>query len=103
MTAMRNAEQVYRQYRSKLLAFIQQRIGDRDLAEDVLHDVFVKIVGREECSKDPAKMTAWLYQVTRNAIIDRFRSNRPHQELPQEIEANDEAPTAEARLAGFLR
>ena len=100
---MRNAEEVYSQYRSRLLAFIQQRVGDRDLAEDVLHDVFVKIVGREECSKDPAKMPAWLYQVTRNAIIDRFRSHRPHEELPQEIEANAEALTAEARLAGFLR
>jgi DNA-directed RNA polymerase specialized sigma24 family protein len=52
---MRNAEEVYSQYRSRLLAFIQQRVGDRDLAEDVLHDVFVKIVGREECSKDPPR------------------------------------------------
>ena len=100
---MQNAEEVYRQYRSKLLAFIQQRVGDRDLAEDVLHDVFVKIIGREECSKEPAKMTAWLYQVTRNAIVDRFRSSKPHEQLPQEIEVNAEAPTAEARLAGFLR
>jgi RNA polymerase sigma-70 factor (ECF subfamily) len=65
--------------------------------------VFVKIVSREECSKEPAKMTAWLYQVTRNAIIDRFRSNRPHEELPHEIEAKDEVPTAQSRLAGFLR
>lgn len=101
--AMQNAEEMYRQYRSKLLALIQQRVGNRDLAEDVLHDVFVKIVGREECSKEPAKMTAWLNQVTRNAIIDRFRSNRPHEELPQDIEADNEEPTAEARLAGFLR
>lgn len=100
---MRNAEQVYRQYRSKLLAFIQQRVGDRELAEDILHDVFVKIVGREDCLREPAKITAWLYQVTRNAIIDRLRSNRPHEELPQEIEANNEEPTAEPRLAGFLR
>jgi RNA polymerase sigma-70 factor, ECF subfamily len=102
MTAMRNAEQVYREYRSRLLAFIHQRVGERELAEDVLHDVFVKIVGREDSLREPAKITAWLYQVTRNAIIDRLRSNRPHEELPQEIEANSEEPTAEARLAGFL-
>lgn len=100
---MRNAEQVYRQYRSQLLAFIHQRVGDRELAEDVLHDVFVKIVGREDCLREPAKITAWLYQVTRNVIIDRHRSSRPHEELRQEIEANKEEPTAEARLAGFLR
>ena len=87
----------------KLLAFIQQRVGSRELAQDILHDVFVKILGREDCLREPAKITAWLYQVTRNAIIDRFRSNRFHEELPQEIPANDEESTAEARLAGFLR
>ena len=100
---MQNAEQVYRQYRSKLLAFIQQRVGGRELAQDILHDVFVKILGREDCLREPAKITAWLYQVTRNAIIDRLRSSRPHEELPQEIAANNEESTAEARLASFLR
>lgn len=98
---MENAEQVYRQYRSKLLAFIQQRVGGQELAQDILHDVFVKILGRENCLREPAKITAWLYQVTRNAIIDRLRSSRPHEELPQEIAANNEECTAEARLASF--
>jgi RNA polymerase sigma-70 factor (ECF subfamily) len=98
-----NAEQVYRQYRSKLLAFIQQRVGGQDLAQDILHDVFVKILGRDNCLREPAKITAWLYQVTRNAIIDRLRSSRPHEELPQEIAANNEESTAEARLASFLQ
>ena len=101
--AVQNAEHVYSQYRSQLLAFIQQRVGDRDLAQDVLHDVFVKIVGRQDCLKEPAKITAWLYQVTRNAIIDRLRSSRPHEELPHEIAAEDQEPTTETRLAGFLR
>jgi RNA polymerase sigma-70 factor (ECF subfamily) len=101
--AVQNAEHVYSQYRSRLLAFIQQRVGDRDLAQDVLHDVFVKIIGRQECLKEPAKLTAWLYQVTRNSIIDRLRSSRPHEELPHQIAADDEGPTAETRLAGFLR
>ncbi len=100
---MQNAEEIYRQYRSKLLAFIQQSVGDHELAEDILHDVFVKIVGHKHALREPAKLAAWLYQVTRNAIIDRFRSNRPHEELPQEIAADHTESTAEARLASFLR
>jgi RNA polymerase sigma-70 factor (ECF subfamily) len=98
-----NPEQVYRQYRSELLAFIQQRVGTREVAQDILHDVFVKILGRTDCLREPAKITAWLYQVTRNAIIDRFRSNRLHQELPQEIPFNNEESTAGAKLASVLR
>jgi RNA polymerase sigma-70 factor, ECF subfamily len=67
---MQNAEQIYRQYRSKLLASIQERVRDEQMAEDVLHDVCVKIVGRNHHLREPAKLTAWLYQVTRNATID---------------------------------
>jgi RNA polymerase sigma-70 factor (ECF subfamily) len=101
--AMQNAEQLYCRYRSQLLGFIQQHVGDRDLAQDILHDVFVKIIGRHESLREPGKITAWLYQVTRNAIIDRLRSSRLHEELPQEIAGNEDGPSAEIRLAGFLR
>jgi RNA polymerase sigma-70 factor, ECF subfamily len=100
---MQDAEQIYRQYRSKLLAFIQQRVRDQNIAEDVLHDVFVKILGLNGRLKEPAKITAWLYEVTRNATIDRLRSNRPYDELPGEIAANNDELSAEARLAGFLQ
>jgi RNA polymerase sigma-70 factor (ECF subfamily) len=99
---MQNVEQVYGAYRSKLLAFIQQRVGSRELAQDILHDVFVKILGRGNSLKEPAKVTAWLYQVTRNAIIDRLRSYKPHEELPPEIAAHNEESTAESKLASFL-
>jgi RNA polymerase sigma-70 factor (ECF subfamily) len=100
---VQNAELVYSQYRLKLLGFIQQRVGDRDLAEDILHDVFVKIVGRKDSLREPAKITAWLYQVTRNAIIDRFRAIRRYGKLASEIASENEEPTTEARLASFLR
>ena len=100
---MQNADQVYREYRSRLLAFIQQRVGARALAEDILHDMFVKLVGRETGLREPAKLTAWLYQVTRNAIVDRFRADRRHEELPQAIADDRDELTAEARLAGCMR
>jgi RNA polymerase sigma-70 factor, ECF subfamily len=101
---VQNSEQVYSQYRCQLLGFIQQRVRDRDLAQDVLHDVFVKVVGRQDSLREPAKIAAWLHQVTRNAIIDRLRSSKPYVELPRDIaESGEEKPTAEARLASFLR
>ena len=94
---------MYRQYRSKLLGFITLRVGDRGLAEDILHDVFAKVITREDSLREPAKLTGWLYKVTRNAIIDRLRSNRPFVELPREIEAENEESTAEAKLAACLQ
>jgi RNA polymerase sigma-70 factor, ECF subfamily len=101
--AMQNIDQMYSQYRSKLLAFIRQQIRDRELAEDILHDVFVKIVARSDSIREPAKLPSWLYQVTRNAIVDRLRSTRPYGELPPEIEAVVEESPAGTRLARCLQ
>src|ERR1700730_3795677 len=101
--AVQNTEQAYSKYRSQLLGFIRQRVRDRDLAQDVLHDVFVKIISLQDSLKEPTKITAWLYQVTRNAIIDRLRSSKSYEQLPQEIADDGEKPTAETMLAGFLR
>lgn len=39
---MHDAEPLYARFRMKLLAFIQQRVADQYLAEDILHDVFVE-------------------------------------------------------------
>jgi RNA polymerase sigma-70 factor (ECF subfamily) len=100
---VQNADQMYSQYRSKLLGFIRQRVSDRQAAEDILHDVFVKILGRKDCIREPAKITAWLYQVTRNAVVDHLRSSRPHYELPQDIEAEIDESKASAELARCLR
>ena len=100
---MQNFEQIYSQYRSQLLRFIQQRVRDPDVAEDVLHDVFVKIVSRWDSLREPARVTAWLYQVTRNAIVDRLRSGRSFETLPTEMVDDSEEPSAQTRLAGFLR
>lgn len=57
----------------EFLAFLQKRIGDRALAEDILQEAFVrglhKLGGLE---KDEAA-TAWFYRVLRNAVIDHHR------------------------------
>lgn len=53
------------------LAFVQKRVGDRALAEDILQDAFVRGVERFDSVRDSA--VAWFYRVLRNAIIDHRR------------------------------
>ncbi|HWO20061.1 MAG TPA: sigma-70 family RNA polymerase sigma factor [Kofleriaceae bacterium] len=55
----------------ELLAFVQRRVGDRALAEDILQDALVRGLDRAGAIEDSA--IGWLYRVLRNAIIDHHR------------------------------
>jgi RNA polymerase sigma-70 factor (ECF subfamily) len=68
-----NFETIYEQFRNPLKAFIAKRIHDEAAAEDMVHDVFLKIHERIESLKEPDKLPAWIYQIARNSIVDSYR------------------------------
>src|ERR1043166_9582574 len=57
----------------KFLAFVEKRVGDRALAEDILQDAFVKSLEKQDEIRDDASSVAWFYQLLRNSIIDQYR------------------------------
>ncbi len=57
----------------EFLAFVERRIGDRALAEDLVQDAFVKGLERGGELRDDESVRAWFYRVLRNAIVDRHR------------------------------
>ena len=69
------AETVERE-RNRLRNFIRKRVPDLD-AEDVLQDVFFELVEAHRLMKPIEQAGAWLFQVARNRIIDRFRKKKP--------------------------
>jgi RNA polymerase sigma factor (sigma-70 family) len=67
----------YKTERKKLLGYIRNRIPDRLDAEDILQDVFYQLtLGFRDLDRIQ-NLTAWLYRVTENRIIDRFRKKKP--------------------------
>jgi RNA polymerase sigma-70 factor, ECF subfamily len=68
-------ETIYEQFREPLKIFIAKRIPNQANAEDMVHDVFLKIHDRIETLKEPDKLPAWIYQIARNSIIDSYRKN----------------------------
>jgi len=55
----------------EFLAFVERRVGDRALAEEILQDALVKSLARVGEIHESA--TGWFYRVLRNAIIDHQR------------------------------
>lgn len=58
---------------ARLRNFIRRRVADREDAEDVLQDVFYELVEAYRLMKPVEQVTAWLFRVARNRIIDLFR------------------------------
>jgi RNA polymerase sigma factor (sigma-70 family) len=68
---------VYQDERKRLLGYIRNRISDRIEAEDILQDVFYQLTVGFRDIRRIENLTAWLYRVADNRIIDLFRKKRP--------------------------
>lgn len=55
------------------MKFIQNRVGTREAAEDVLQAAFVKGLEKGAAVPDEESAIAWFYRVLRNAIFDYYR------------------------------
>jgi RNA polymerase sigma factor (sigma-70 family) len=65
-------EQLVSRHR-EFLAFLERRVGDRALAEDILQDAFVRGLRKGSEVRDDESAVAWFYRVLRNAVVDHHR------------------------------
>lgn len=70
-------EQVWEAFHTPLHQFIRHRVSDEAVAEDLLQEVFLKIHQHIANLKDARRLEGWIYQITRHAIIDHYRSQKP--------------------------
>jgi RNA polymerase sigma-70 factor (ECF subfamily) len=103
-TMTTDIEPIWRDYHNKLHGFILGKVGDRSTAEDILQDVFLKILSRIDTLKDDTKIQSWIYRITRNAIIDYYRSKKIPSELPESLAAPETAQneTVKQEISGWL-
>lgn len=87
-------ERVWETFHVPLQQFIRHRVSDDATAEDLLQDVFLKIHQHVETLKDVKKLESWIYKLTRNAIIDYYRSTRQTTSLdvPEALQLPEDLP-----------
>ena len=68
---------VVKREQSRLRNFIRRRVPDPRDAEDILQDVFYKLVEANRLLMPIEHVTGWLFRVARNRITDLFRKQRP--------------------------
>ncbi len=91
----------------EFLGFVQRRVGDRALAEEIVQDALVRNLDRLGEIRESA--VGWFYRVLRNAIIDRARRakvvDQRLQSFASELEATTEDPELQSvvcRCVGTL-
>jgi RNA polymerase sigma factor (sigma-70 family) len=63
--------------RPRLRSFIRKHVADASEAEDILQDVFYELLEAYRLMKPVQHVTAWLFRVARNRMIDLFRRSKP--------------------------
>lgn len=61
------------EYRRQFLCFVQRRVGDAALAEDILQSAYMRALQHDGDVREAESMVAWFYRVLRNALIDHYR------------------------------
>jgi RNA polymerase sigma factor (sigma-70 family) len=96
--------EVVRRERSRLLNFIRRRVPDPGDAEDILQEVFYRLVEANRLLMPIEHITGWLFRVARNRITDLFRKQEPENfsdiaivdENGEELQFEDFLPSRDA-------
>lgn len=85
--------------RQRFLAFLESRLGDRAIAEDILQDAFVRGLRAVDSLQSPDALLPWFYRVLRNAAIDWQRKRGTASQALQRFqnELGDDTASPEVR------
>jgi RNA polymerase sigma-70 factor (ECF subfamily) len=78
--------ELYDHYVGQIYRFVYSRLRSQDMAEDVTSEVFFKAlraIHRYKPSGHP--FSAWLYQISVNAIADHYRSRKPEADIDDAV------------------
>lgn len=90
-----------RRHKTPLYNFVVRQVRVAQVAEDLVQDVFVKVVQNAADFKHEARFSTWTYAIARNVCIDHLRkmSLRKHPSLDQPSKPDEEGPTLGERTA----
>jgi RNA polymerase sigma-70 factor (ECF subfamily) len=69
-------EHLYKTYHQDVFQFLMYMVKDRDLSEDLMQEVFVRVIKSHPQFKGKSSEKTWLFSIARNVSIDHFRKNK---------------------------
>ncbi|MEM9362552.1 MAG: sigma-70 family RNA polymerase sigma factor [Bacteroidota bacterium] len=71
-------ETLINRYNQRISSFIYSKVLDRDVAEDIFQDTFIKVIKtlKRGSYSEEGKFLPWVMRIAHNLIIDHFRKNK---------------------------
>jgi len=91
-----NLQALYEQHLGAIYRFIYSKVGNREEAEDLTSQVFLKAVRGLDRARDALSVQSWLFQVARTTVADHWRAfyQLPARSLDDLLDAGWEGPLA---------
>jgi len=94
VTSQRNEyfEEIYERYVNKVYRKCYSFVYNQEKAEDLTHDIFLKLIVKIGSFKETSKFSTWLYSITYNYCMDQIRTGKRKTEvaLYDNMEISDE-------------
>jgi RNA polymerase sigma-70 factor (ECF subfamily) len=91
---------IVRAYQVPVFNYVLRLVGDRSLAEDLTQEVFLRVYQGLPKFSLRSKFTTWLFQVTKNRVLDELRAS---ERRPRALVALEDIPPLEVVDAPFER
>lgn len=69
-------ESIFKLYYEKILSFSENYVGNREDAEEITQDIFLKLWGRIEKVRQARNVNAYLFGMTKNACLDHIKHQK---------------------------
>ncbi len=69
---------LYERYKKRLFGFFYQMNKDASLSEDLVQNVFMKILKYKHTYTEESKFVVWIFQIARNTSYDSFKKSKKH-------------------------
>ena len=69
---------LYERYKKRLFGFFYQMNKDASMSEDLVQNVFMKILKYKHTYTEESKFVVWIFQIARNASYDSFKKSKKH-------------------------
>ena len=108
MTDAERFDAIYREYRPKVSDYIRSHVADPEDAQDLCSEVFRKALEHLDL-RSGMGVSSYIYTITRNTVVDYYRTRRVHapleEDIPLEGSLEDAVLSSDSldRLAGALR
>lgn len=78
---------LFERYHDALFSFYVRLMGDRAVSDDLVQEVFLRILRYRDTYQPGTPFRPWMYQIARNARIDHYRKTPRHEEFAPEMVA----------------